>query len=241
MLVVLLPVAFLVSAALMQSAGAPEFPQRIRNLLSMDTVGMSGQQLMFASFHKLIAPLLFLAVTVICAVSVASCGFIVEKESHTMETLMLSSMNHKAIFNAKVSESVIFSVFLSLVSFIACMIALIVGGNILKMPFFFNWEWFVILFLLMPALSLFCTVFISLLAPRIHTVGESLQTIGYFIFVIAIFYLLQIAGVWNMNALFQLVLAVLLFIADFFLYNTSARRFTPEVVLQRGKESIYES
>lgn len=237
-LVLLLPVAFLVSAALIPGEKGQKFPGFLMNILAIDTAGLNYQQLMFAAFNKLLSPMLVLIVTIICSVSVASCAFIMEKENQTMETLMLSAMDRKAIFNAKVSESVIFSVFLSLISFVVFLITMIVGGSILNMPFSFRMEWPIIVLVVIPALSLFCTVLISLLVPRIHTLVESLQTLGYFIVVLGIFYLLQFAGVWNINAWFYLILGVVLFIVDFILYNASARRFTPELILQEQEQSV---
>lgn len=225
---VVIPVAFFVVITLSDTGSVSAVPKALLVLLSDSAENLDYRQLMSHAFVSLICPIFYLCIPVISSVVAASSSFVTESENGTLETLMLSSVSPREIYNAKVAGSVILSVFVSLISFIAFAITASVGNVILWTPFFFSPSWLILLLGLMPALSVFCVLMVSLKLSKIHTVKESLKTMGYFILLIVVFYLLQMAGVYVITAQLLLILSLLLIILDIVLFNLSRRRFTPE-------------
>lgn len=88
----------------------------------------------------------------------------------------------------------------------------------------------------MPALAFFSVIFVSLVISRVHSTGESLQTMGYLILPFVILFLVQFTGIIKINAVFLLILSVLLAVASVVMFNVSARRFYAERLLERPLE-----
>lgn len=233
-LVVVIPVVFMICISLMPVSAGDTVPKALLNMLPEEAGKADYRAAMFTVFTNLLAPMFYLAVPVLCSVSTATSAFISEKENHTLEALMLTSLPYKAIFSAKVSGCALMTIVVSFFSFLAFLASAAVGAAILSAPFFFNFDWFITVFLLMPAISVFCVLFVALLSRRIRTTGESLQIMGYFILVIALCYLMQFCGLFAMNAIVLFILALLLIIADFVMYNLAMKKFTPENMLTPG-------
>lgn len=163
-----------------------------------------------------------------CAVASASCSFVGERENGTLETLFLSSMSEKSIFNAKITACTIISVVISLISFVLFTITVSIADIMLSAPFFFSLEWLVTALLLMPSLALFSVVFVSLIINRVHGTSEALQTMGYLILPLAAMCIIQLAGAVKVGFLFLIVFAALLLVLAIILFNVSARNFRAE-------------
>lgn len=233
-LVVFLPVVYFVAISLLPEADTAGIPEAIQKLLPAESVSHGYRQFWMDAFTTLICPMLFLSVPVMCAVSSASCLFVGEKENGTLETLFLCSMQAKSIFHVKTMVCVLVSVFISLISFFIFAITVSVADILISAPYFFSLEWLVTVFLLMPALSLFSVVFVSLVLSRVYSVGESLQTMGYLLLPFIALYLVQFTGAFRVSVLLILALAAILMILAIVLFNFSARKFQPEKLLDSG-------
>lgn len=235
-LVIIIPIIYLVAINLISVVPGSALPQAVLSLMPEGTAELEYQQAWTSAFTTLICPMLFLCVPILCAAASAACAFVGEKEGGTLETLLLSSMNPKSIFNAKISGCTLLSVIISLIAFVAFAITITVADIMIGAPYFFNFEWLIVLFLMMPLCALFSTTFISLIVSRVHSVGEALQTIGYLILPVIILYLIQFTGVFRLNVLFLIILAVLLAVFSIVIYNASAHRFLAEKLLARSWE-----
>lgn len=231
-LVVGIPAVYFVAILLLPVEAGASLPEGIRAMLPGGGAGLSYQQGWMVAFTQLICPLLFLCVPVLTAAASASYAFVTERESGTLETLLLTSMDIKAVFTAKVSSCTILSVFISGAAFAAFGATALIAGAFAEAPVFFNWEWLVILVLLMPTLSLFSVVFVALIVTRVHSTGESLETMGYLIVPLAGLYLAQLTGVVRLNGWVLLGAAVVLGVLDVVLYNKAGRGFRPENLLK---------
>ncbi len=227
-LVVIFPLVYFVTISLLPATETASPPEVILSLLPPETAEHGYRQFWMDAFTTLLCPLLYLCVPVVCAVASASCAFLGEKENGTLETLFLSSMNAKSIFSAKITACSLISVLISLVSFVVFAITMTVADIMISAPYFFRLEWLALVVLLMPVLAFFSVTFISLIMPRVFSVGEALQTMGYLLLPFVVLYLLQIVGVIHINALLLIGLAVLLAVVSIILFNCSARRFQPE-------------
>lgn len=230
-LVVVIPAVYLAAIALVPVEPGAGVPQGIASLLPERITALPYKQALYYAFTVLLCPMLFLAVPIICSVASASCVFVSEKENGTLETLLLSSMDPKLIYNSKTSGCILLSLVVSVISFIAFAITAGVGDILLSVPFFFNFEWLVLIFLLTPAVSFFGVSFVSCNINRVYSTGESLQTMGYLILPFILLFLMQFSGLFYLNALLLLILAILIAVAAVILFNFSARRFHAEWLL----------
>lgn len=235
-LVVILPLTYFVAISLFPVPKNTSFSDSIQTLLSEKSGEYGYRQFWLDAFTTLLCPLLFLMVPVVCAVASASCAFVGEKENGTLETLFLTSMNPKSVFSAKITTCSLISVVISLVSFLAFSIIASVADLLLSAPYFFNLEWLVTVLFLMPVLALFSVTFVSLVLPRVYSVGESLQTMGYLILPFILLYLAQFTGVFQINALLLIGLAVLLAVFSILLFNLSSRKFQADYLLTKEAE-----
>lgn len=235
-LVVVLPLIYFVAISLFPVPQAPHFSAAIQALLPEKSGDYRYRQFWLDAFTTLLCPLLFLMVPIVCAVASASCAFVGEKENGTLETLFLTSVNVKSIFNAKITVCSLISVIISLVSFLAFSITASITDLLLSAPYFFNLEWLVTVLFLMPVLVLFSVTFVSLVLPRVYSVGEALQTMGYLILPFILLYLAQFTGAFQINALLLIGLAALLAVLSIILFNISARKFQADHLLTKEPE-----
>lgn len=230
-LVVGIPAVYFVAILLLPVEEAARLPEAIGALLPEYGTGLDYRQGWMVAFTELICPLLFLCVPVLTAAASASYAFVSERESGTLETLLLTSMDVKAVFTAKVSSCTILSILISAAAFVAFGATAIIAEAFAQAPVFFNFGWLVVLVFLMPVLSLFSVVFVALTVTRVHSTGESLETMGYLIVPLAGLYLAQLTGIVRLNVWVLLGAAAVLAVADVVLYNRAAREFRPEKLL----------
>lgn len=210
-------------------------PEVLSALLSAETAGHGYRQFWMDAFATLLCPMLFICVPIVCSIGAAACVFVSEKEDHTLETLILTPIGARSVFNAKIIVCFLVSVGISAISFFVFAITMSVADIVISAPYFFSLEWLVTLFLLMPAVTLFSVVFVTISMPRVHGVGESLQTMGYVILPFAAMYLVQFTGAYRINVGFLLMVVIILFLAAIILFNVSSRRFQADLLLSRSK------
>ncbi len=232
-LVAVVPVVYFAAISLLPAAENTAVPETISALLPGESAGHGYRQFWMDAFTTLLCPMLFLSVPIVCAVASASCVFIGEKENGTLESLFLSSLSRKSVFSAKITTCVLISVIISLISFVVFVITVSVADIMISAPYFFSLDWLITAVLLAPALSLFSVTFVSLVLPRVFSVGESLQTIGYLLLPFIVLYLVQLTGAFRIGALLLFALAVLFFVLGIVLFNVSARKFQAEKLLDR--------
>ncbi len=230
-LMVGIPAVYFVAISLLPVEAGARLPEAIARLLPSYVSGLDVRQGWQVAFTQLLCPLLFLCVPILTAAASASYAFVTERESGTLETLLLTSMDVKAVFHAKVTNCTVLSVLISAAGFLAFSITAIVAGVFAGIPLFFNLDWLVLLVLMMPVLSLFSVVFVALIVTRVHSTGESLETMGYLILPVALLYLVQFTGVFRLTLPVLLVVTAVLAAAAVVLFNGAARGFTPEKLL----------
>lgn len=233
-LVVVIPMVYSVAISLLPVPGGAKAPDALIKLLPAESAQHGYRQFWMDAFATLLCPMLFLSVPIVCAVISASFSFVSEQENGTMETLMLSSLSAKSIFYSKVTTCTLLSVFISLISFVIFTITMSVADIMISAPYFLSFDWIVMVLVLMPALAMFSVIFISLILPRVHSAGESMQTMGYLLFPFILLYLVQFTGAFRINVLFLAVLSVLLWVLSFVLFNVSARRFRADALPDRS-------
>ncbi|WP_277668360.1 ABC transporter permease [Caproiciproducens galactitolivorans] len=201
-------------------------------LLPKEAAGYTLQQSMFYVMTNMICPMFFLMIPLMSSSVSAACSFVGEKERSTIETLLLTPMSLKSIFKAKVFGCIFLSAICTAISFVAFSIVISVGDILLQMPFFLNWNWLILIFLLAPAITVFGVVFMVLVSGKSKSYMESIQTSGYIVLPLILLFVGQFTGLFQLNALFLLLAAAVVIAADLLLWLFAARLFTPEKLLK---------
>lgn len=228
-LVVLVPMVYAVAISFLPGE-VPGVSRKLAALLG-DLENHGPRQQWMAAFTTLLCPLLFLCVPIMCSVVAAAQVFVGEKEGGTLETLLLTAIEPRALLQAKVTCCTLLSVAISLLSFVAFGIAVSVADLFMGAPFFLNWNWLISLVLVMPLLALFSVVFVAWELRRVHSYGEALQTMGYLLLPLLLLYLIQFAGVFHITPLLLLLLALALAVLSVVVFNITSRHFQPDRLL----------
>ncbi len=230
-----IPAVYFAAISLLPIEAGAGLPRALLRILPDYTAGLDYRQGWLVAFTELLCPLLFLCVPILTAAVSASCAFVSERETGTFETLLLTSLDVKAVFNAKVTGCTVLSVLITGASFVAFSITEMIFEIFAGVPLFFSLDWLALALLLAPALSLFSVVFVGLIINRVHSTGESLQTMGYLILPVALLYLAQFTGVFRLNFLVLVLIAIVLAGADIILFNAASRGFTAERLLSHNE------
>ncbi len=234
MLVVVVPAVYFVLILLMPEAPGARLPEALTALLPEYVKGLDYKQGWLVAFTDLLCPMLFLCVPILTGAASASYAFVMERESGTLETLLLTSMGPKSVFNAKTTSCTVLSVLISGAGFLAFALTVTVADVFAEVRLFFTLDWLILLVLEMPTLSLFSVVFVALTVTRVHSTVESLQTMGYLILPVAAIYLMQLTGIFRLNFIALILISIALGVLDVVFFNAASRGFTPEKLLERG-------
>lgn len=205
--------------------------EQFRALLGtmLPDIGERGQ--MFYVFTNFICPMLFVMIPLMSASVAASCAFVGEKERGTMETLLLSPLSVRKLFQTKVAGCALLSGAITLISFLLFFIVTVVGDILTGAPFFFNLNWLVLVFLLSPALTVLGITFLVMISGRAKTTMEAMQVSGYIVFPILLVFIGQITGLFLLSWWMLLLIAVMIAAVDIILFNLGFSKFTAEKLL----------
>ena len=231
-MVIVLPVVYLVLILTVptgQMNGVEQMLQLMPKNLRDD---FNLRQSMFYLMTNLICPMFFLMIPLMASSVSAACSFVGEKERGTIETLLLCPVKVSSIFKAKVIGCVLLSMLATAISFAAFAIVIAAGDILLKMPFFLNWSWLVLLLLFSPALNVFGVIFMVLVSGRSKSYLESMQLSGYVVLPLVLIFVGQFTGLFQLDAVLFLFISVALAILDAVLGLVASRSFTPEKLLK---------
>ncbi len=230
-LVVLLPIVFLAMVFLVpmdQLNGADQMQKLIPEHMGYFTL----QQSMFYMMTNIVSPMFFLMVPLMTSTVSSANSFVGEKERNTIETLLLCPLKVRQIFKAKVIGCFLLSAISTLISFIAFSIVVGVGDAMLNMPFFFNWNWLALIFVLTPAVTVFGVIFMVLISGKAKSYVEAVQLSGYVVLPLILLFVGQFTGLFQLNAWILLSIGIVLIVLDIILWGVAARSFKPEALLK---------
>lgn len=230
--VVLLPILFMVLANLLPASSVSGMEQ-MRTLLSEKQSYMNDRQSLFYIYSDCLAPMLYLIVPLMTACVTAASSFVGEKERGTIETLFLTPLTTREIFNSKVLGCVGLSALVSLLSFALYAIVMSIGDILLGVTAFLaDPIWLPMVFLLSPALILFGVLFMVLVSGRSHSFMESVQICGYVLLPLILLYVGQFTGTFRLTVLHYLLLGLLIGAVDCVIWKITSAHFTPEKLLR---------
>ncbi|HHV31175.1 ABC transporter permease [Caproiciproducens sp. LBM24188] len=230
-LVVAIPALFLLMIYLVPTSQMNGV-DKMMELLPPEIKYYTQRQAMYYFLTNYLCPMLFLMIPMMNSTVSAACSFVGEKERSTMETLLLTPLSVKQIFRAKVYGCLLISFLSSMISFVVFTIVVSAGDILLKMPFFFNWNWLVLVVLFAPALTIFGVIFMVLVSGRSKSYMESIQTSGYIVLPVVLLFIGQFTGLFQLDALLLFFISVGVLAADAVLLLIASHSFTPEKLLR---------
>ena len=120
---------------------------------------------------------------------------------------------------------------ITLLSFAAFFAITAVGGILTGAPFFFNLNWFILVFLMSPALMVLGVVFMVMVSGRSKTTVEAMQVSGYIVFPVLLLFVGQITGLFVLEWWMLLAVTVVIAAVDLLLFNRGFAKFTAEKLL----------
>lgn len=229
-LTIILPSIFVTAAHF-----APDDPDMVKliNMLPAGNRAENAEMALAGLIFNYILPVFFLMIPIMTASVMAASSFVGEKEKHTLETLLYCPLSVKQIFQAKVLASFLFSMMVSLISFAAMMLVLeleafFIIGNILVPAA----GWLVILFLLMPSVSLIGVTLIVRGSAKAQSVEESQQGAVFLIIPVILLVAGQFAGVMLLNIWILLGLSAVCALLAWALLHKAVGRFNYEMLLK---------
>ena len=175
-------------------------------------------------------------IPLLSAIITASYTFAGERAHGTMETLLFAPFSVRRFLQVKAASSVLASGLVTAVSFILFFVTTAIGDMVLKAPFFFDLSWFVLVFLLSPAITVLGVTFAAMLTVKARSTAESIQISGYIVLPILLIFIGQIMGLYRFNSIALLILTAIIVVIDLCLFNFGFRRFTAEKLLTRPPE-----
>lgn len=195
-----------------------------------DSTGTPG--VAFYAFSSLLCPLLFVLIPLLISSLLGAAAFSGEKERGTMETLLVSPLTAQDIFFAKAAGSMLLSGILSAVWFLLFFICMMIGAAATEAPFFFNWNWVILVFLLSPALIFLCVMWMAAVSLRVKTVQEAVQTSSYTIFPLLVLFAVQLMGVFQFSPLVLLLVTAAAAGVGLLLFVRMRKRYAAEDLLR---------
>lgn len=228
-LMIVLPLVVFLSVMLVQEHSGSDVSAHFLSYLPVRVAEAKNfKQQAFVIFTEMLSPLCLMIVAVLTGVAAAANSFVTEREVCTLESLMLTPVDPKTLYRAKLSGCICISIIITAISFVCFMALMITANLILGLPFFLTLEWLLFLFLVIPAVSCFGSVSISCLAPRIQNTMEAFQITGYLVLAFTILYLLQFLGILRISSLFILIMALVFILSDLILYYFAAKHATTD-------------
>lgn len=230
LLVVAVPILFLVITCNVpenQMNGA----ENILKMLPSEVKGFSTQQALFYIMTNMMFPMFFLMIPLMVSSVSAASSFVGERERGTLEALLLTPMSLKQIFKGKVLGCIFLSGIITSISFVAFAVVITAGDIVLKMPFFLNWSWLVLILFFAPAITVFGVVFMVRVSAKSKSYVESVQTSGYIILPLLFLFLGEFTGLFLLNAVHFLIISAVVIVLDALIWFFAARSFQTEKLL----------
>lgn len=205
---------------------------QMMRLLPEEMKYLNERQSIFFLMTDIVCPMFFLMIPLMSSSVSAASSFVGEKEHGTLETLLLTPMSVRKIYKAKVAACFSLSAVVTAVSFVAFAVVVSVGDLLLGLPFFLNWSWLILIFLLSPGITVFGIVFMVLVSGKSKNYNESIQTSGYLVLPVILLFLGQFTGLFRVGPALLLALSAVVLAVDILLLLLAAGLFTPEKLLR---------
>lgn len=230
-LTVVLPSIFVL--VLTQKPDAASDFQKLLDMLPVTEGACSQQQRILGLILNNIMPPFFLIVPIMASSVMAASSFVVEKEKHTLETLLYSPLSLRQLFQSKILAGLSVGIMISYISFVAMLLVVemevfFLTGNLITPGI----SWLIIMLLIAPSFSLVAIAVTVRSSAKAKTIEEAQQRAVFLIFPILALVIGQFTGILLLNSWILLGLGVVLVVLDMLLMRGAAGNFTYEKLLK---------
>ncbi len=190
-------------------------------------------KLLYLVYLYMFAPF-FLMIPIMTGSVVAADSFAGEKERKTLEALLHTPLSDFELYLSKWLSPLIAGVAISVVS--AILYGIVVNGvglSAFGRMIFPNWAWIIMLIWLVPAVtgvSLGITVWVS---SRVSTFMEAYQAGAFAVLPFVLLFVGQMAGVLYFDVIVTLILGLIVWLIDAFLFWLGGKQFSRGAILSR--------
>lgn len=182
-------------------------------------------QILYFFLVYLFAPF-FLMIPVMITSVVAASSFVGEKERKTLESLLYTPIDIASLFWGKLLSAFIPAIGLTLISALGYMLVVnILGYDLFGQFIFPQANWLVLIFWVVPTVSLFAIFLNVYVSARVKGFQEAYQLGGLVILPIIALFVSQMAGIMFFSSLVLGALGFIMLVVDLFLVYKTTKDF----------------
>lgn len=182
-------------------------------------------QILYFFLVYLFAPF-FLMIPVMISSVVAASSFVGEKERKTLESLLYTPIDIASLFWGKLLSAFIPAIGLTLISALGYMLVVnILGYDLFGQFIFPQANWLVLIFWVVPTVSLFAIFLNVYVSARVKGFQEAYQLGGLVILPIIALFVSQMAGIMFFSSLVLGALGFIMLVVDLFLVYKTTKDF----------------
>lgn len=180
-------------------------------------------QIIYMFVNFMLIPL-FLLVPVLSSSLIAANSFVGEKERKTLESLLFAPIAIKDLFIGKVLSAFIPTMLMSIGSFILCGLVIIsLTYSRFEQLIFPNTNWLIMIFWIVPSLTIFSILFNVLVSARVKGFQEAQQIGGLIVLPLLALMISQVSGLFLISPAILLGLGAVLLLISYALLHKIAK------------------
>jgi ABC-2 type transport system permease protein len=230
--VVIYPVGLLLALRTMDAADAQEFIARIPTSAFPGAAELSvqGQAAYIATVYLFAG--FFLIIPTMAATVLAANSFAGEKERHTLEGVLYTPVSDTELVLGKILGAVMPAVAVSWVCFLIYAILVnLLGNPLIGHPYFPTLNWWVLMLLVVPAVSLFVTACVVWVSARVSSYQSANSIAGFAVLPLILLVVGQATGVMLLGPTLFAVLGLALVTLDVLMMRWIIATFDRERVV----------
>jgi ABC-2 type transport system permease protein len=230
--VVLYPVGLLLALRSMSAADAEEFISKIPASAFPGAADLTvqGQAAYIATVYLFAG--FFLIIPTMVAVVLAANSFAGEKERHTLEGVLYTPVSDTELILGKILGAVLPAVVVSWVCFgVYTVLVNLLGNPLVGHLYFPTPNWWVLMLLVVPAVSVFVTACVVWVSARVGSYQSANSIAGFAVLPLVLLVVGQATGVMLLGTMLFAVLGVVLVVLDVLMMRWIVATFDRERVV----------
>ena len=230
--VVFYPVGLLVGLRYMSAADVNSFFEKIPADLIPAMAGLSAQGKAAYMATAFLFSAFFLIIPTMMATILAANSFAGEKERHTLEGMLYTPVTDTELVVGKIVGTVVPAVVFSWICFAVYTVLVNVFANpLVGRQFFPTSNWWVLMLLVVPAVSVFVTACVVWVSARVATYQSANSIAGFVVLPMILLVLGQVNGLMLLGPMLFAVIGVVLAVLDVLLMRWIVKTFDRERVV----------
>lgn len=191
--------------------------------MMLESLPTEKHQVIYMFINYMLLPL-FMIIPTLIAMMTAANSFVGEKERRTLESLLFAPIEIKDLFIGKVLASLIPATLITIGSFVLCGIVVdVLTFSMFDHLIFPTLNWILMIFLIVPVLTLFTILFNVMISARVKGFQEAQQLGGLVVLPLIAIMIMQITGLFLLSPLLIIAIGIVLFILSLLLLQKIAK------------------